>query len=123
MKKERFHISISNTSSTDEYNTLGQYSSNMLEFYENDKLRSKINIDIKKKKLIKENIDYKIEMEFNKEKETECSIYIKKEDKLLKLRVITLEFSFKDNNLYINYNIIDSNESVTYKVSIGGKYE
>jgi len=123
MKKERFHISISNTSSIDEYNTLGQYSSNMLEFYENDKLRSKINIDIKKKKLIKENIDYKIEMEFNKEKETECSIYIKKEDKLLKLRVITLEFSFKDNNLYINYNIIDSNESVTYKVSIGGKYE
>lgn len=123
MKKERFHISISNTSSIDEYNTLGQYSSNALEFYENDKLRSKINIDIKKKKLIKENIDYKIEMEFNKEKETECSIYLKKEDKLLKLRVITLDFSFKDNNLYINYNIINSNESVTYKVSIGGKYE
>ena len=120
MKKERFHISISNTSSIDEYNTLGQYSTNALEFYENDKLRSKINIDIKKKKLIKENIDYKIEMEFNKEKETECSIYLKKEDKLLKLRVITLDFSFKDNNLYINYNIIDSNESVTYKVSIGG---
>jgi len=123
MKKEKFHISISNTSSIDEYNTLGQYDSNTLEFYENDKLRSKINIDLKNNKLIKENIDYKIEMEFNKEKETECSIYLKKEDKLLKLRVITLEFSFKDNNVYINYNIIDSNENVTYKVYIGGNHE
>ena len=123
MKKEKFHISITNTSSVDEYNTLGQYDANTLEFYESDKLKSKINIDIKNKKLIKENIDYKIEMEFNKEKETECSIYLKKEDQSLKLRVVTLDFSFKDNILFINYNIIDSNESVTYKVYIGGKYE
>ena len=120
MKKDKFHISIVNNNISDDYNTIGKYDDNTIEFYESDKLKSKVSIDLKTKKLIKENIDYKIEIEFNIDTETECIVYLKKEDKELRLKVRTLNYFYKDKDFKVFYNIIDDNEYVNYQIRIGG---
>ena len=118
MKKNKFHIIIKTNDIEDEYNLLGSYNNNIIEYYESNKLRSKINIDIDNKVIIKDNIDYKITLYLDKEEKG--IILLKKEEKELELKLKVRTFSFKDNKLIMIYNIIDSNELVEYKIEIGG---
>ena len=118
MKKEKFHIILETNSIKDEYSVLGNYDNNMIEYYESNKLRSKIIIDLNDKTLVKDNIDYKITLNLNNNKNG--IIYLKKEEHELELKLKIETFSFKNNKLIMIYNIIDSNELVKYEITIGG---
>ena len=111
---------MTNNTTSEDYKTIGNYDENEIEFYESDKLKSRIYFNLNSKKLIKENIDYKIEIDFSLERETECLIILKKEERELRLKVKTLEYRFENNELFLLYNIIDNEEFITYKISIGG---
>ncbi len=121
MKKEKFHILMKTNSSNDEYNLLGEYDkeNNIIEFYESNSIRSKINIDTNNHTLVKDNIDYKITLDLDKSKETNGEVYLKKEDKTLNLTLKTNKFELKDNKLSMNYIILESDEEIIYEIEMG----
>ncbi len=108
-------------SSNDEYNLLGEYDkeNNIIEFYESNSIRSKINIDTNNHTLVKENIDYKITLDLDKSKETNGEVYLKKEDKTLNLTLKTNKFELKNNKLSMNYIILESDEEIIYEIEMG----
>ena len=84
MKKRKLHIKLNNTSFT----TLGEVDDNIITYYESNKLRSKMIIDLNKETLVKENIDYKISLDFKENNE----IYLKKEQGKIDLNIKLLKF-------------------------------
>lgn len=121
MKKEKFHVLIITNSIKAEYNLLGQYDrkNKLIEFYESNKLRSKITIDLDKHLLIKDNIDYKITLNLNISHKTKGEILLKKENGVVNIEVETKKFSYDDNKLSMRYTIIDSNEEIIYEIEMG----
>ena len=120
MKKEKLHITLKTNSITEEYTVLGSYTDNVINYKENNKLSSNMIIDLNKKILIKENIDYKIEINLDIKKNTLTKITLLKESKELNLNTKTKVFEIKDNIIDIIYSIIDTNEEVELKIVIGG---
>lgn len=121
MKKEKFHVLIITNSIKEEYNLLGQYDrkNKLIEFYESNKLRSKITIDLDKHFLIKDNIDYKITLDLDIRNKTKGEILLKKENGVVNIEVETKKFSYDDNKLSMRYTIIDSNEEIIYEIEMG----
>lgn len=121
MKKEKFHILLITNSIKDEYNLLGNYNkeNGLIEFYESNKLQSKITIDLKKHLLIKDNIDYKITLNLDLKKKTKNEILLKKENGIINIEVETKKFEFISNKLSMIYTIIDSNEEIIYEIEMG----
>lgn len=122
MKKEKLSVTITTNNLKEKYNLLGEYDreNSILTYYENNKLRSKMIIDINKKTIIKENIDYKITIELNLNKETTTKIKLSNVEQELNLKTKTKEFSLKNDLLIIIYSIIDSKEEVRLEIKIGG---
>lgn len=121
MKKEKFHVLIITNSIKEEYNLLGEYDRNnkLIEFYESNKLRSKITIDLTKHLLIKDNIDYRITLDLNINKRTKGEILLKRENGVVNIEVDTKNFTITDNKLSMRYIISDSNEEVIYEIEMG----
>ena len=105
----------------DEYNLLGVYDreKKIIEFFESNSLRSKINIDINNHKLIKDNIDYRIVLDLDITNETIGEVYLKKEDKTLNLTLKTNKFEFNNNKISMKYIILESNEEIVYEIEMG----
>jgi len=122
MKKEKLFISLTTNNIKEEYKVLGEYDrdNNIITYYENNKLRSKMTIDIKNKQIIKENIDYKIIINLNLKNKTDTKIKLSNVEKELYLKTETKEFSLKDNILLIIYSIIDTEEEIRLEIKIGG---
>ena len=110
MKKRKLHIKLNNESFT----TLGEFDNNTFTYYESNKLRSKMIIDLNNETLIKENIDYKISLDFNKNNE----IYLKKEDGKINLDIKLLKFEKEEEKVIINYQIVDSKEEVLLEIKV-----
>ena len=108
MEKRKLHIKLNHESFT----TLGSIDNNIITYYESNKLRSKMIIDLEKETLVKENIDYKISLDFKKNNE----IFLKKEDGKINLDIKLLKFKKDDKSLIINYQIIDSKEEVILEI-------
>ena len=108
MEKRKLHIKLNNES----FNTLGEVDNNIIMYYESNKLRSKMIIDLEKETLVKENIDYKISLDFKKNNE----IYLKKEDGKINLDIKLIKFKKDDKKLIINYQIVDSKEEVLLEI-------
>ena len=121
MKKEKFHVLLITNSIKDEYNLLGSYDKEkeLIEFYESNKLRSKITIDIKKHLLVKDNIDYKITLDLDIRNKTKGEIFLKKENGIVNIEVETKKFMLASNKLSMIYTIIDSNEEIVYEIGMG----
>lgn len=110
MKKRKLHVKLNKEEST----TLGEFDNNIITYYESNKLRSKMVIDLNKETLVKENIDYKISLDFKKNNE----IYLKKENGKIDLDIKLLKFKKDDNKLIINYQIVDSKEEVLLEIEV-----
>ena len=119
MNKKKIHIKLITNGVVDEYNLLGTVEDNVIKYKESNKLQSSLSFDIKKCILIKDNIDYKIELKFKKNKMTTSKIYLKKDDKNLDLDVETIDLDISDNNIYVKYKILASSEIVEYSLKIG----
>ena len=119
MKKNKFHVILLTSKYKEEYNLLGEYVNNHLIYYDNNKLRSEMNIDVLNKVLIKDNIDYKITLNFDLEKNSKGTIYLKKEDSSLELDIKTEVFDFSDNLLKIKYSNLSSDEVIEYNIEVG----
>lgn len=120
MKKEKLRITLKTGTISEEYIVLGSYIDNVITYKENNKLSSNMIIDLNKKILIKENIDYKIEINLDLDKHTNTKITLLKEGKVLNLKTETKKCEIKDKNIDIIYSIIDTNEEVELKIVIGG---
>ena len=125
MKKEKFHILLITNNIKEEYNLLGNYDrkSRLIEFYETNKLRSKITINIDNHLLIKENIDYKITLDLDTSKETLGEVFLTKENGSVKLKIKTDTFELSNNKLSMKYTIIDSKEEIIYEIEMGEQNE
>ena len=121
MKKEKFHILLIINDIKDEYNLLGSYDKkeNLIEFYETNKLRSKITIDLNKHILSKENIDYKIILDLDTSKETNGEVFLNKENGSIRLKIKTNTFDLTNNKLTMKYTILDSKEEIIYEIEMG----
>ncbi len=121
MKKEKFHILLITNDIKDEYNLLGSYDKkeNLIEFYETNKLRSKITIDLNKHILSKENIDYKIILDLDTSKETNGEVFLNKENGSIRLKIKTNTFDLTNNKLTMKYTILDSKEEIIYEIEMG----
>ena len=121
MKKEKFHILLITNDIKDEYNLLGSYDKkeNLIEFYETNKLRSKITIDLNKHILSKENIDYKIILDLDTSKETNGKVFLNKENGSIRLKIKTNTFDLTNNKLTMKYTILDSKEEIIYEIEMG----
>lgn len=121
MKKEKFHILLITNDIKDEYNLLGSYdkTENLIEFYETNKLRSKITIDLNKHILSKENIDYKIILDLDTSKETNGEVFLNKENGSIRLKIKTNTFDLTNNKLTMKYTILDSKEEIIYEIEMG----
>ena len=79
VKKEKFHITLITDDNKEEYNLLGEYdrSNKIINYFESNSLRSKITLELDNQRLIKENIDYTITLNFTNNAITQGSIYKK----------------------------------------------
>ena len=108
MEKKKLHIKLNH----EEFNTIGEIDNNIITYYESNKLRSKMTIDLNKETLVKENIDYKISLDFKKNNE----IYLKKEDGKINIDIKLIKFKKDDKKVIINYQIVDSKEEVLLEI-------
>ena len=118
MNLKKLHISLTANNDKKEYNLLGKYDGKTISYHESEKLRSKLILDIENRVLTKENIDYKITLNFNT-KSSNNEIFLKKEDKVLKLELETIKYEVNDSKIEIKYKIVDSNEIIEYIIEIG----
>ena len=121
VKKEKFHITLITDDNKEEYNLLGEYdrSNKIINYFESNSLRSKITLELDNQRLIKENIDYTITLNFTNNAITQGSIYLKKEDKELTIDINTESIIITEDNIKIVYCIANTNK-VYYELSIGG---
>ena len=108
MEKKKLHIKLNH----EEYTTLGEIDNNVITYYESNKLRSKMTIDLNNETLIKENIDYKICLDFNKNNE----IFLKKENGKINIDIKLLKFKVSSDKVIINYIIVDSKEEILLEI-------
>ena len=108
MEKRKLHIKLNH----EEFNTLGEIDNNIITYYESNKLRSKMTIDLNKETLVKENIDYKISLDFKKNNE----IFLKKENGKINIGIKLIKFIKDDKKVVINYQIVDSKEKVLLEI-------
>ena len=108
MEKRKLHIKLNH----EEFNTLGSVDNNIITYYESNKLRSKMTIDLNKETLVKENIDYKISLDFKKNND----IYLKKEDGKINIDIKLIKFIKDAKKVIINYQIVDSKEKVLLEI-------
>ena len=108
MEKKKLHIKLNH----EEFNTIGEIDNNIITYYESNKLRSKMTIDLNKETLVKENIDYKISLDFKKNNE----IYLKKEDGKINIDIKLIKFKADSKKVIINYQIVDSKEKVLLEI-------
>ena len=108
MEKKKLHIKLNH----EEFNTIGEIDNNIITYYESNKLRSKMTIDLNKETLVKENIDYKISLDFKKNNE----IFLKKENGKINIDIKLIKFKVDSKKVIINYQIVDSKEEVLLEI-------
>ena len=68
-------------------------------------------------KIIRENSEYKIELNFNKNKKTKINYLLKEYNKSLELNLVTKNININNNYIEILYEIIDNNEgNINFKL-------
>ena len=108
MEKRKLHIKLNHES----FNTLGEVDNNIITYYESNKLRSKMIIDLNNKTIEKDNIDYNIKLDFDKNNE----ILLKRENGKINLDIKLIKFDISTNKIVVNYEIVDSKEKVILEI-------
>lgn len=68
-------------------------------------------------KIIRENSEYKIELNFNKNEKTKINYLLKEYNKSLELNLVTKNININNNYIEILYEIIDSDEgNINFKL-------
>ena len=119
MISKKLHIILITGNDKNEYNLLGKCDKDTIIYSESGALKSNLTLDLKNKLLIKENIDYKISLKFDKKNNTTNEIYLKKEDKVLNIELKTIKYEVSSSKIEIKYEIIDSKEIIEYIIEIG----
>ena len=108
MEKKKLSIKLNHETFT----TLGEIKNNIITYYESNKLRSKMIIDLNNKTIEKDNIDYNIKLDFKKNNE----IFLKKENGKINLDIKLIKFDISTDRVIINYEIVDSKEIVILEI-------
>ncbi len=118
MKKRKIHITFRTNSYDTEYNLLGEYDKehNILTYFENSSLVTKVTIDLNQQELRRDNKDYQLIYHFLENEVTDNSIFLKEMNQELCLKLKTKKFSFSQNKLEIIYILLDSEEKVIYQI-------
>lgn len=68
-------------------------------------------------KIIRENSEYKIELNFNKNEKTKINYLLKEYNKSLELNLVTKNININNNYIEILYEVIDNNEgNINFKL-------
>lgn len=68
-------------------------------------------------KIIRENSEYKIELNFNKNEKTKVNYLLKEYNKSLELNLVTKNININNNYIEILYEIVDNNEgNINFKL-------
>lgn len=118
MKKRKFNIILITNQEKDEYNLLGEYDQEkgIIYYNESKSLLTEVKLNLKDKILIRDNKDYYLEYRFIENKETENKIKLKDLNQSLMIKIKTEIFEVSDNSVKIDYEVLDSNEKISYQI-------
>ena len=119
MNLKKLHIILITDNTKQEYNLLGKCNKDIISYNESGTLKSNLILNLKEKTLVKENIDYKITLIFDKDNITTNEVYLKKEEKILKLELETIKYEVTNSKIEIKYKVLDSEEVIEYIIEIG----
>lgn len=117
MKKKKLTIILINNEIREEYNLLASYDENkkIITYNESKDLLTEVTLDLKEKKLIRNNKDYLIECNFIENKEI---IELKELNNKIILDIKTDIFKIDNSQIEIKYEILDSNEVIDYLIKM-----
>ena len=118
MKKEKFHIICTQNNTTSEWNCLGEYDrkKKLVTHKETNKHINTVTIDLNKKILIEDNIEYRIIFNFEKE---EYEILLKEDNSIGNMKIELKRFEYGDSSIDIEYNMIETKDKFRYRIEIG----
>lgn len=118
MNKKSITGKINNIYDEDESILKGIYDKKANKFYLSDQANSKIEIDINKQMISKENNDSKMNLTFQVGETTTCTYLLKDTNESLHLKVYTDCFLNDDKNLFISYKILAGEESFPFEIKM-----
>ena len=89
--------------------------------YVEENLKVEIQIIDKKIKMIRENNEYELNLEFSLNKKVKCKYEVKSVGLNLEIDVYTKKLEIDENRIYVNYEIFNDNKSIgqfEYKLMI-----
>lgn len=120
MNKVKLKITMISSNEKVENKVIGNYDkeNKRLEYVDRQHLLTTMTLDLENKTLTRENKDYKIFYKFSESETTINNILMKDLNKELMMKIKTNKWSFNDNELVIDYTLLDGDETIIYKVKI-----
>lgn len=118
MKKKKLKVTMITSDTKDEYTTIASYNEeeNILMYQEKKDIVTDVEIDLNKRKLIRNNKNLIMKYEFKINGITTNQIYLKDIDKYIDIKIETKKYNCDNNKLEIEYILIDSNDLVYFKI-------
>lgn len=118
MKKMKLKITMITQNQKIEYITIGNYDSDKkeLSYQEKQEMVTDVKLNLEKHKLIRDNKDFTMEYQFEVNNKTINTIYLKELGKTIDIQIKTEKYYYDNNNIEIEYILIDSNDKIYYEV-------
>lgn len=118
MKKRKFNIILTTPDDEKKYSLLGEYDqvNGIICYKESSNLLTEVVLDLNKKILTRDNLDYYLKYELIENKETKNEIRIKDLNQNMILMIKTQKFEITENKIEIIYTVLDSNETIHYQI-------
>ena len=118
MKKMKLKITMITQNQKIEYITIGNYDSEKkeLSYQEKQEIVTDVKLNLEKHKLIRDNKDFTMTYQFDLNKETINTIYLKELGKTIDIQIKTKKYYYDNNKIEIEYILIDSNDKIYYEV-------
>ena len=118
MKKMKLKITMITQNQKIEYITIGNYDSEKkeLSYQEKQEVVTDVKLNLEKHKLIRDNKDFTMTYQFDLNKKTINTIYLKELDKTVDIQIKTEKYYYDNNKIEIEYILIDSDDKIYYQV-------
>ena len=118
MKKMKLKITMITQNQKTEYITIGNYDSEKkeLSYQEKQEVVTDVKLNLEEHKLIRDNKDFTMTYQFDLNKETINTIYLKELGKTIDIQIKTKKYYYDNNKIEIEYILIDSNDKIYYEV-------
>jgi len=118
MEKRKVKVTIISEETKQEYTTIGNYDEEkeILTYQEKQDIVTDVVLYLKENILIRNNKDLNMKYLFLLNKETTNTIYLKELDKNIDIKIKITKYNYDNNNLEIEYILIDSGDKLNYKI-------